>query len=75
MKRTKAKTVRRKRASARTKHVRVTPGQDLHIHVLGPRRKEIACSIAQADAGGVVTLRTEPVPEPAPAEAAAPPPA
>jgi hypothetical protein len=71
---TKAKPVRRKKASARTKHIRVQPGQTLNIHVLGARGKEISCWTAQADAGGTVVLQTPaeglpvvPAAEPAPA--------
>ena len=58
MARAKAKPVRRKKASTRAKHIRVKPGQELNIHVLGSRGKEIACWTAQADVGGTVVLRT-----------------
>lgn len=56
---TKARPTRRARPkrSTRAKDVSVFPGQDLRIHVLGARSKEMACWTAQADAAGTVVLR------------------
>jgi hypothetical protein len=69
--RAKAKTVRTKRrAPARPKHVKVKPGQDVHIHVVGGRGKEIGHAVGQSDTLGNVVLRAPAVPpgvEPPPA--------
>jgi hypothetical protein len=60
----KDKPVRRKRALSSMKHVNVKEGQELTVHVLGARNKEVSCQVLQVNADGNVQFA--PTPEPTP---------
>lgn len=72
MAKSKSSTRRTKKTAPRAKHVKVLPGQELHVHVVNARGKEIGVQVTQANKDGQVQPAAPPVAEPGPISETAP---